>query len=46
MSGVVFYSVGAAFWGLVAGSAVYLLLAPRRPRTRTGESGKENAVIT
>ncbi|MDV6293888.1 benzoate/H(+) symporter BenE family transporter [Rhodococcus aetherivorans] len=46
MSGVVFFSVGAAFWGLVAGSAAYLLLAPRQPGTRTGKERKENAVMT
>ncbi|MDH6279777.1 benzoate/H(+) symporter BenE family transporter [Prescottella agglutinans] len=46
MSGVVFFSVGAAFWGLVAGSAVYLVLAPRRERTRAGETRREGAVMT
>lgn len=34
MSGVVILSVGAAFWGLLAGSAVYLVLAPRRAHAR------------
>ncbi|MUM30123.1 benzoate/H(+) symporter BenE family transporter, partial [Mycolicibacterium sp. CBMA 295] len=43
MSGVVLFTIGAAFWGLVAGSAVYLTLAPRRERPRT-EEGKESAM--
>nr|WP_279544264.1 benzoate/H(+) symporter BenE family transporter [Leucobacter ruminantium] len=30
MSGVVLLSAGSAFWGLVAGAAVYLLVRPRR----------------
>lgn len=34
MSGVVILSVGAAFWGLLAGAAVYLVLAPRRDHAR------------
>ena len=39
MSGVVILSVGAAFWGLLAGSAVCLVLAPaeNEPRKQAGE---------
>ncbi|MFI8595674.1 benzoate/H(+) symporter BenE family transporter [Microbacterium sp. NPDC078428] len=33
MSGVVLFSVGAAFWGLLAGSAVYLILRVAKPKT-------------
>ena len=36
MSGVVLFSVGAAFWGLLAGCAVHLLLAPRVSRSPVG----------
>ena len=32
MSGVVILSVGSAFWGLLAGAAVYLMLTPARKR--------------
>ncbi|MDQ6524510.1 benzoate/H(+) symporter BenE family transporter [Nocardioides sp. LHD-245] len=32
MSGVVLLNVGSAFWGVLAGSAVYLALRPRSPR--------------
>lgn len=45
MSGVVILSVGAAFWGLLAGSAVYLVLAPRREYAQQPSVGKE-AVVT
>lgn len=45
MSGVALLSVGAAFWGLVAGAAVHLILAPRRDRVRADEP-KEVPVIT
>ncbi|SJN10183.1 Benzoate transport protein [Leucobacter sp. 7(1)] len=33
MSGVVLFSVGSAFWALIAGSLVYLVLAPQRAVT-------------
>lgn len=45
MSGVVILSVGAAFWGLLAGSAVYLVLAPRREHAQRPSAGNE-AVMT
>lgn len=35
MSGIVLFGVGAAFWGLLAGNAVYFLLATAKPRTET-----------
>ncbi|WP_246227359.1 benzoate/H(+) symporter BenE family transporter [Mycolicibacterium helvum] len=41
MSGVAVLSVGAAFWGLVAGGAVHMILAPRRER-----ESKEAPMIT
>lgn len=41
MSGIVLLTVGAAFWGLVAGSLVYLLLATRRPTAQESITGKE-----
>lgn len=49
MSGAVFFSVGAAFWGLVAGSIVFLALAPRaaradRPARVTGASVRPSRV--
>ncbi|WP_088945149.1 benzoate/H(+) symporter BenE family transporter [Rhodococcus sp. 1168] len=44
MSGVVLFSVGAAFWGLIAGSAVYLLLDPRPFRARV-EKRRGDAVV-
>lgn len=34
MSGVIILSVGSAFWGLLAGAAVYLVLTPRREEPR------------
>lgn len=34
MSGVVFLNIGAAFWALIAGTGVYLALAPLRQRTQ------------
>lgn len=37
MSGVVILGVGAAFWGLLAGGAVHLVLAPHRDRARREE---------
>ncbi|MEA5154415.1 benzoate/H(+) symporter BenE family transporter [Raineyella sp.] len=37
MSGLVLFSVGAAFWGLVGGTAVYVLLTPRRLSAPTGD---------
>lgn len=46
MSGVVILSVGAAFWGLLTGSAVCLVLAPRRERTPKAGRGKEAAVTS
>lgn len=46
MSGVVILSVGAAFWGLLAGSTVYLVLAPRREHARRPSAGKEAAVTS
>ncbi|MGV0156334.1 benzoate/H(+) symporter BenE family transporter [Rhodococcus sp. GB-02] len=46
MSGVVVLSVGAAFWGLLAGTAVYLMLAPRREHSRQPSAGREAAVTT
>ena len=46
MSGVVVLSVGAAFWGLMAGTAVYLVLAPRRDHSRQPSAGREAAVTT
>ncbi|MGJ0203578.1 benzoate/H(+) symporter BenE family transporter [Leucobacter sp. gxy201] len=45
MSGVVILSVGAACWGLLAGSAVYLVLAPRREHAQRPSAGNE-AVMT
>ncbi|MFD1202587.1 benzoate/H(+) symporter BenE family transporter [Leucobacter albus] len=36
MSGVVLFSIGSAFWALIAGSLVYLMLAPRREREPAG----------
>ncbi|GAA1621191.1 benzoate/H(+) symporter BenE family transporter [Leucobacter chromiireducens] len=44
MSGVVILSVGAAFWGLLAGTAVYLSLAPRRKMS--SRSAREEPVVT
>ncbi len=41
MSGVVLFTVGAAFWGLVAGTAMYLLLATRRLTAQESIAGKE-----
>lgn len=43
MSGVVLLSVGSAFWGLVAGSVVYLLLNAtiRRPVLRRNAEGSQ-----
>lgn len=45
MSGVVILSVGAASWGLLAGSAVYLALTQRREYAQQPSAGKE-AVTT
>lgn len=42
MSGVVILGVGSAFWGLVAGAAVYLLLAPEWGRS-TRSTAREEA---
>lgn len=45
MSGIVILSVGAAFWGLLAGTAVYLVLAPGRERAQQPSEG-EGAAAT
>lgn len=44
MSGVVLVNVGAAFWGLVAGAGVCLMLASRRRATPVADEGKGAAV--
>lgn len=46
MSGTVILSVGAAFWGLLAGSAVYLVLSPRREHAPADQRAKEADVTS
>jgi len=43
MSGVVLLGVGAAFWALIAGSAVYVMLRLELPRRRKEPSGGETS---
>ncbi|WP_205881449.1 hypothetical protein [Leucobacter coleopterorum] len=44
MSGVVTLSVGAASWGLLAGNAVYLVLAPSKKQAQQPSLRKEATV--
>jgi benzoate membrane transport protein len=41
LSGVAFFSVGSAFWGILAGLAVYLLERQARARTGPRPAGAE-----
>ncbi|MGF3056535.1 benzoate/H(+) symporter BenE family transporter [Microbacterium sp. YY-01] len=41
MSGVVILSVGSAFWGLIAGAAVYLVLTPAREASGRAKTRQE-----
>lgn len=44
MSGVVFFNVGAAFWGLLAGCVVHWILAPLRRQAQRGSAREAVAV--